>query len=328
MSEIAWGYARVSSDRQANEGVGIQMWCDKIVRYAEQHDLDLGNLRTQHVAGITLEIPERLGIESESAYKTNFRDRRVGGHLWDYAAPDDHVIIAGVDRGFRSQRDCLNTVLDWINERLVRVHILDMAGHDLDLVSPMGQMLLSILSAMGEWESKIRAERTKRAFAQAKLQNRRCHDFAPIGFRFRGEGKHRRLVLCPEEMAIIKQVCRWKEEEGLSEVKLYKRLNDNGIVPPEPENMGEWSRGDASKYTYHRIKQMLRIGPRLVKLEEAHGDINKEAVAELEEFTLRLHETAEQVAKHRSEKAKRERRRAEIRKLQQQGLPSHKPKAS
>lgn len=97
-----------------------------------------------------------------------FIERPEAQKLLNCLNTGDTVVIAKLDRGFRDTADCLNTV-KWLQKRNVTLRILDIA---LDVSTPIGEMILTIMASVATFERKRIAERIKDGFANGRKQGK------------------------------------------------------------------------------------------------------------------------------------------------------------
>ncbi|ELN2574564.1 recombinase family protein [Enterobacter kobei] len=118
-------------------------------------------------------------IQSQAKISKVFSDVNVSGSMMFFQRPEaqklirelkagDTIIIAKLDRGFRDTTDCLNTV-KWLQKRNVTLRILDIA---LDVSTPIGEMILTIMASVATFERKRIAERIKDGFANGRKQGK------------------------------------------------------------------------------------------------------------------------------------------------------------
>jgi DNA invertase Pin-like site-specific DNA recombinase len=140
-----------------------------------------------------------------SAYKTPFRKRASGGALFRELRSGDHVVVARLDRAWRSVRDMLDTVDEWTSNGIT-VHFADMG---ISSASLDGKIMLQIMAVMAAWESHFISVRTRLAMAECKRLGRAVNGIVKAGFsvihytnRATGQ-KFKRFVLCPKKVADI-----------------------------------------------------------------------------------------------------------------------------
>lgn len=120
-----------------------------------------------------------INIESQLKIDKVYSDINISGSMPFQKRPEaqklvsalksgDIVAIAKLDRGFRDTTDCLNTV-KWLQQKKVTLKILDIA---LDVSTPIGEMILTIMASVATFERKRIAERIKDGFANGRKQGK------------------------------------------------------------------------------------------------------------------------------------------------------------
>ena len=84
-------------------------------------------------------------------------------------ASGDVLVVSKIDRLGRNAVDILSTV-DLMSEKGVKVNVLQLGG--IDLTSSSGRMMLTMLSAMAEFERSLIVERTKAGLERAKAEGK------------------------------------------------------------------------------------------------------------------------------------------------------------
>ena len=97
-----------------------------------------------------------------------FIDRPEAKKLLNYLNKGDTVVIAKLDRGFRDTADCLNTVN--LLKKKIFLKVLDIS---LDLSSPIGEMILTIMASVATFERKRIAERIKDGFSAGRSKGKK-----------------------------------------------------------------------------------------------------------------------------------------------------------
>lgn len=95
---------------------------------------------------------------------TAFNKRPEAQKMVSLLKSGDVIVIAKLDRGFRDTADCLNTI-KWLKQKNVTLKILDIA---LDVSTPIGEMILTIMASVATFERKRIAERIKDGFNYGK----------------------------------------------------------------------------------------------------------------------------------------------------------------
>ena len=119
-------------------------------------------------AGFVVE-PQRVVAETISGSVPAFQ-RPQFSKLLERIETGEILIVTKLDRLGRNASDVRSTV-----ERLtgmgVKVHCLALGG--VDLTSPSGKMIMSVLSSVGELERDLLVERTQSGLARAKAQGKK-----------------------------------------------------------------------------------------------------------------------------------------------------------
>ena len=128
-----YGYVRVSTARQANEGESLDVQRRQIEGYALMHGLTLADVLVEE--GVSGSVP--------------VEERPVGGPLFAKLQRGDIVIAAKLDRLFRSALDALK-VVENLKTRGVKLHLLDLGG---DIAgNGLSKLFLTIAAAFAEAE--------------------------------------------------------------------------------------------------------------------------------------------------------------------------------
>jgi len=163
----AIGYARVSTDRQAERGVSLDAQSEKIRAMAVVHsaiDLIVDG-------GESAKTLQRPGIERLFAL---VEARKV-----------DAVVVAKLDRLTRSVKD-LCTLLERFERRGVA---LISVAESLDTSSAAGRLVLNVMTAVSQWEREAIGERTRDALGHKKRNGERVGNIA-YGYRLALDGEH------------------------------------------------------------------------------------------------------------------------------------------
>jgi putative DNA-invertase from lambdoid prophage Rac len=201
-----YGYTRVSTDRQADEGesLGAQQ------RVIEGYAMMLG-----------LEVDEMFVERGVSGSKP-LRDRPEGQRLLAMLEPGDVLITPKLDRMFRSALDALD-VLGQIQKRGVTLHMIDLGGDVTG--NGISKLVFTILSAVAEAERDRIRERIRDVKADQRQRQRYLGGKLPFGWRV---GQHGELVEVPEQQAALKRA-RKLRAKGLSLRAIAADLSEKGF---------------------------------------------------------------------------------------------------
>jgi len=169
--KTAAAYARVSSHEQT-QGTSL----DSQVREAEKYaSLKMLTLVTSLVdAGISGGKP--LASRPAGAQLTNLIE---SGQI-------TNLIIAKLDRAFRSASDCLTTVEAW-DKLGVSLHIMDLGGQALDTGTPLGKFFLTVMAAAAELERNLINARCESGREARRSEGKRLGT-VPYGYTTDNEG--------------------------------------------------------------------------------------------------------------------------------------------
>lgn len=152
--KIARGYVRVSTIDQAVHGMGLKAQKRQVRLYYRAF------LKPKGYAWGGIYVDKGV-----SAWKKRMLGRKAGLALNAASSRGDHIIIAKCDRAFRSLSDQI-AMLDLWEKQGITCNFLDMPF--VDTTTPTGKLLLNILSAIAEFESRRRSERLRDAYAERK----------------------------------------------------------------------------------------------------------------------------------------------------------------
>ena len=182
-----FGYSRVSTVEQADEGSSLDSQQTQIMGYAMMKGWT-----------VTEQFVER-GVSGS----TPFADRPEGKRLLTMAGKGDVIITPKLDRAFRSAYDALG-VLEELKDRRVGLHMLDLGG---DVVNNgMSKMMFTVLAAFAEGERDRIRERIRDAKRHLASQRIFSGGRRPFGSDIVMDGETPRLVPNPAEMAVIERM--------------------------------------------------------------------------------------------------------------------------
>jgi DNA invertase Pin-like site-specific DNA recombinase len=183
-----YGYTRVSTVKQANEGESLETQKRQIIGYAESKGWNLSC--------------ESIFVEKGVSGGIEFNSRPEGKKLLQVLEVGDILVIPKLDRAFRSTRDAMN-VLHFLKEKAISVHSLDMGEVT---GSGVGAIIFTILSAFASFE------RDRVATRITEVKQRRKADGYFVGGR-RGFGFNvinGKKVPNQEEQNLLKQMKKMK----------------------------------------------------------------------------------------------------------------------
>ncbi len=198
-----YGYVRVSTLQQANEGESLETQLRQIKSYSDLKGYSLSQ--------------ENLITERGVSGSLEFEKRPEGAKLFDSLQSGDILIFSKLDRAFRNTRNALNTLHE-LKERGVSVHFIDLGG---DVTNDgIGSVIFTILSAFATFERERIATRIREVKQVQKSEGKFLGGFTRFGYSVDDE----KLVPNPEQQAIIKEM-RVMRRRGMSLRRIAKWLD-------------------------------------------------------------------------------------------------------
>jgi DNA invertase Pin-like site-specific DNA recombinase len=179
-----FGYSRVSTAEQADEGVSLAAQQQQIAGYAM-------------MKGWT--VAEHF-IERGVSGSTPLADRPEGKRVLATVGKGDVLIVAKLDRAFRSAADAL-TVLEELKDQGVGLHMIDLGGDVIG--NGISKMVFTILAAVAEGERDRLRERIRDAKRHLASQGVFSGGKRPFGYDIVLDGEVSRLVPNKAEQAVI-----------------------------------------------------------------------------------------------------------------------------
>ena len=200
------GYRRVSTQDQADSGLGLEPQQTAIESAAERLGLSL--VQTFTDAGVS----GGLALEHRPALLAAL----------DGLGSGDALIVAKRDR---LGRDVLHVSMI---QRLIErkgARVVSAAGEGTEDDGPTSILMRQIIDAFAEYERAIIRARTRAAMAAAKKRGQRV-GWIPFGKRLSGDGVH--LEDEPEQQAMLHEIHRLRNR-GLALITICDELNARGL---------------------------------------------------------------------------------------------------
>lgn len=164
MSTRAVGYIRVSTDKQASEGVSLEAQRAKLQQYGALYDLEF--------VAIEVDAGESAGSLDRPALQ------RALDRLDRFEATA--LVVVKLDRLTRSVRDLCDLVDTYFRDGQLA---LLSVSEQIDTRSAAGRMMLNMLTVIGQWEREVISERTCAAMQHKKSKGEYLGGEAPYGYR-------------------------------------------------------------------------------------------------------------------------------------------------
>lgn len=186
-----YGYTRVSTAHQANDGLSLDQQRQRLAGWAQMADSPLDT------------IFEERGVSGSKPLE----ERPTGARLLAQLKPGDTLVACKLDRLFRSASDAAAR-LDWFMKQGVALVVLDL-GTDPVTSNGTSALVFRILSAVAHWERERIAERVKDAKAEQHRQGKFRGGSRPFGYQLADDGS---LVPDQREQRAIRRAVKLRSE--------------------------------------------------------------------------------------------------------------------
>jgi DNA invertase Pin-like site-specific DNA recombinase len=204
-----FGYVRVSSDAQAEQGQSLPAQQQQLHGWAAMCGRQI----------------DRIVVEpGVSASSVEFVKRPEAGKLWADLRQGDTLIGTKLDRCFRNTRDCLNTVHE-MKKRGISFRLLDLGG-GMDELTTNGYaaFFLQVMAAVAEFESARTGERIRATKQRQRALGQYSGGARQFGYTVNAE---KRIVEVPEEQQAIQRIHKL-HTKGLSPYRIADDLKERG----------------------------------------------------------------------------------------------------
>lgn len=211
MTRNVYIYTRVSSDKQELSPEHQEKICRS---YYEQNLAPKGYVLGQTFADL-----------GQSAFSIPWSEREQGRELFKVLKSGDTVIVAKQDRAWRSVRDKENTMF-FFRQVGIDLAVLDM---NIDTSTASGKFAAGIVALQAQWESDVRSERMKAAFAVRRARRSPGIAKPPPGWKATLVNGKLELVPDEQERKLLAQVYQWSERKVRSIECTARWLRENGV---------------------------------------------------------------------------------------------------
>ncbi len=219
---VAWGYIRLSTERQVQENNTVEKQKEEITRYYEYQLKPLG----YQLGGFITDLAQSAAtpiLKRPGGQKLNMMLRR-----------GDAVITTTLDRCFRNVVDLRQTLDRWHKEGVSWHNI----QYQIDTSTALGRYMVTIMCAFSELEKSMIRERMNASMERLEQKGFlvRGGERAPYGFKIRRkkfEGKMRKyLVPAPEDRLLPKVIVTLREKHKMTYSSIAKDLGERGALWP------------------------------------------------------------------------------------------------
>jgi DNA invertase Pin-like site-specific DNA recombinase len=187
-----FGYSRVSTSEQADEGVSLAAQQQQIAGYSMMKGWTIAEHFIER--GVSGSLP--------------LADRPEVNRMLATVGKGDIIVVAKLDRAFRSAADAL-TVLEELKAQGVGLHMIDLGGDVIG--NGVSKMVFTILAAVAEGERDRLRERIRDAKRHLASQGVYSGGKRPFGFDLVLDGEVQRLVPNKAEQAVIHRMKKMRK---------------------------------------------------------------------------------------------------------------------
>jgi putative DNA-invertase from lambdoid prophage Rac len=175
--------------------------------------------------------------DSAKSGTTPFMSRDAGNALLSAMRRGDRLVVTHLDRISRNTRDFLG-LAEQLADRGIHLHICNMFGVAMDLSSPMGKLIITMLAGFAQFERDMTSLRTREALAAKKGKNVKHCRFPGYGCKWevhKVDGKPARVrVRDDDERAIMKRIAQWRlQDNPFTWDEIAENLAKHGIMTKE-----------------------------------------------------------------------------------------------
>ncbi len=187
----AVAYLRVSTDEQANSGLGLEAQRESILREADRLNVSIDSWYSGEGVSGGADISKRVGLVQALAAL------REG----------DLLLVAKRDR---LSRDALLSC--WIEKEAARrgARIISAAGEGTENDDASSLLMRRIIDAFSEYERHIISARVKAALQAKRARGEKVGNATPYGFSIKKDGKT--LIKNPKEQQAIRLILGLREK--------------------------------------------------------------------------------------------------------------------
>lgn len=202
-----WGYCRVSTRAQANEGFSLDDQHSRIAGYCQAN---------------ALPSPTQFFVDAATSGTVSLQKREHGQAMLQIVRRGDHIVVTRGDRLFRSAKNALE-VAEMLRDKGVELHLMDMGGPVLN--SSVSRLVFGILMMVANMESERIGERTASVKEHLRKQGRFVGGLLPVGYKRTKDGRLLRDRDWKRQSAQIQKL----SEQGLSVRKIAAEMKSHGL---------------------------------------------------------------------------------------------------
>lgn len=215
---FGYGYVRVSTVEQKDNGVSLEAQKSTITEWAKNNNVTLIKIFDEG---------------AKSGTKLTNRSKLI--KLLDIIEENEILIVTSLDRISRATKNTIE-IFEKMEEKDVKIMCIK---ENFDSSTPEGRLFFHTMAIVAEYTSDLASESTKEALAYMKTQNRALGK-CPYGWKKASKMKGSGLIEIPEEQYIIQLILDKRERDICNPTSWHiiaKELNEEGIPPPPKAKM-------------------------------------------------------------------------------------------
>jgi DNA invertase Pin-like site-specific DNA recombinase len=207
----AFGYIRVSKQEQVESGLSLEFQEQACREFVER------KLASKGVVWGGL-----FADEAVSAFKKHLPKRPKGIAMLKAMRRGDHLVVLRSDRAFRRTLDAAQT-WELLEKMGVTMHVTDMPW---DPSTASGRAMMAMLVVFAEWESSIKSERIKAAFAIKRQRGERYAPKPAWGYEFFEEDGRIKVRVSKTELEVLRAARQYIDSHKFDGGTRRKHLRD------------------------------------------------------------------------------------------------------
>jgi site-specific DNA recombinase len=197
-----YGYTRVSTEKQVQEGHSLENQKSKIERYCREKGL-----------------PEPIIMADEGISGKSTETREKYNEMIENVKKGDYIVSYSLSRLGRNA-NILNEFLDTMKKKGVKVQCLD---KEMDDKTPEGNFMTYLNCGLSQLEREKIGQRTSEAMQEMKAKGE-LKTKGKFGYR----AKENKLIEVPEEIEVIKYITEiLYEEPKMRDIEITRRLQEH-----------------------------------------------------------------------------------------------------
>ncbi len=215
----AIGYVRVSTVMQVNDGFSLEAQESKIISECEKNNLFLRSIYIDKgISGGSLD--KRLALEE----------------LRKELKEGEWIIVNSVSRLARNTKDLLSLVEE-IENKKCHLIIIDL---NLDITSPSGKLILTLMASQAQFERELTSERVKGVLQHLK-KNGTLRTKPRFGWKLNPDHSPDSPIHIrnEEEQLVIKKIRNLRSRNKMLGIVAFARKMEENKIPP-PRSSKRW----------------------------------------------------------------------------------------